>query len=202
MTKLTRVLKLVAIPHRFASVGGMGRHSALAIRSADPLLSFAAAVGLAAARRTTLIVDTVVDERAEGRTLADVVEEGPTLAELSPGRTGVALVPAGALGPDQISAAINELARHWPAVVVRSSFKVASLPTVPVVPLYPVSAPLVSLPPVAVWQPIHSWSAPPGPGPVLPRLPGRHLRRILARTLPRKSRWMSAWEPIWEMPWA
>lgn len=180
----------------------MGRHSALAIRSPDPLLSFAAAVGLASARRTTLIVDTVMDEGADGRTLVDLVEDGPTLAELSPGRTGVALIPAGAISPDQVASAIIELTTHWPAVVVRSSFPVADLPTVPVMPLYPVAAPLVSLPPVAVWQPIRRWSAPPGPGPVLPELPGRHLRRILARTLPRRSRWMSAWAPVWEMPWA
>ena len=179
----------------------MGRHSALAVMSVDPLLSFAAAVGLASVRGTALIVDAVAVGDAQQRTLADLVDEGPTRTELGPGRSGVGLIAAGELEPDQIATAFAEFAGHWPSIVVRTPVRITELPTVPVVPLYPVPSPVVSLPHVAVWQPVHRSGRAPGPGPVLPRLPLRQLRRILARTLPRSSRWLAAWRPVWDMQW-
>lgn len=179
---------------------GKGRHLVLGIWSPDPVLSTVAPVGLAASVGTALVVDLV--GTGKGRTLADLVEDGPRLGELSPARRGIAWLAGGRVGEEAALEIIGQLAARWPAVVVRVPGPRASLASVPVTPLFP--GRLAPLPDAAigVWQPVAGGSDPPGPGPILPRLGARLVRSLLAGQLPRRSRWLSAWRPIWEMPWA
>lgn len=183
----------------------MGRHPVLGLNSDDPVLSAIAPVGLAAAAGSALIVDLVTDSpRSDGRrTLRELLSDGPSLAELSPGRSGVALIRAGDIALGQALEAIETLSGRWHAIVVRTSMADVPFPIVPVVPLYP-GAIQVSLasPSAGVWQPVRGGPEPPGPGPVLPTLRSSLVRSMLSARLPRRSRWIRAWEPVWEMPWA
>lgn len=187
--------------HMFDGMGGKGRHPVLGVWSPDPILSTVAPIGMAAAVGTALIVDLVSTERG-ARTLADLVVEGPTLDELSPGRRGIALLPGGKVDLDQGVELIDRLGDHWPAVVVRTSGSGLQFPSVPVIPLFPGRLSIVQVPPAGVWQPVSGGSEPPGPGPVLPRLRSGLVRRMLAGQLPHRSRWIDSWRRIWEMPWA
>lgn len=181
---------------------GKGRHQVLAVRSVDPVLSLAAAVGLTGSMGTGLVVDLTRRGGAPGeRSLRDLVTDGPTLAELSPGRPGVALIPGGAVETTEAVGVIERLSDRWPTVVVRVDIPIESFPTVPVIPLYPGRLLQVEES-RGVWQPLGSGDRPPGPGPVLPRLRPSVLRRILAGNLPRKSRWVAAWRRVWDLPWA
>jgi hypothetical protein len=77
-------------------MGGITRFGILAVCSPDPVLSVAAPLGLAASAGTALIVDIAGGLcLTSNRTLADLAGEGPTRAELSPGRQGVAVLAAG-----------------------------------------------------------------------------------------------------------
>ena len=181
---------------------GKGRHPILGVRSPDPILSIVAPVGLAVVAGTALVVDLGASTRQPGRSLSDLVSDGPSLSELSPGRPGVAFLPGGKVGRDDAIQLITQLAGHWPAIVVRVADFDLPIATVPVVPLFPGRFSPVSIPPRGVWQPVAGGGDPPGPGPVLPRLGAGLVRRILAGQMPRRSRWINAWRPVWEMPWA
>jgi hypothetical protein len=178
-------------------MNGQGRHSVLAIDSADPLLRLVGAVGLGASVGTALVVDMA---STRGRTLVDLVTDGPTAYELSPGRAGLAFIGGGGLDSAGTEEVVGQLARRWPAVVVAG--EVASLPAVRFNLLYPGRlAPVVAGLP-GVWQPVEGSGDPPGPGPVMPRLRRSLLTKLLNGHLPRRSAWIDAWHPIWEMPWA
>lgn len=181
---------------------GKGRHSILGLRSIDPVLSLVAPVGLAASVGTGLIVDLVSVSRPGMRTLREISADGPSLAELSPGRRGVALLHGGDISKPEAVETLERLAARWPAITVRVSGSEWPFPVVPVIPLYP--GQFLSEPePVGVWQPVGSGhGAPRGPGPVLPRLRPGVIRRLLSGSLPRRSRWLEAWRPVWDMPWA
>lgn len=171
----------------------------------DPILSAVAPIGLAAAAGTALIVDLVEDGRRDrsSRTLQDVMADGPSLAELSPGHGGVALIRGGRLDPADAVDAIQMLAGRWPAVVVRSSGGAWPFPEVPVVALFPgVISPPPSTYHTGVWQPVRGGPKPPGPGPVLPLLSPRLTRSMLLARKPRMNGWVRAWRKVWEMPWA
>ena len=175
----------------------------LGVRSPDPLLSVAATIGLATAAGTALVIDLASPPMTLGRrNLRDMASDGPTLADLSPGRSGVALVSGGGIGSDEASALVGRLATRWPALVVRVDSDGWPFPVVPVLPLYP--GPLAPFPDTraGVWQPLSAGARPPGPGPVLPRLRPGALRRILNGRPPRRDGWQRAWAPIWSMPWA
>jgi hypothetical protein len=175
----------------------------LGIRSPDPMLSMVAAIGLGASVGTALIVDMTVAIASGGRrTLRDIVADGPSVSELSPGRSGLALISGGGVDPDIASEVIDRLASRWPAVVIRVDAPGWRFPIVPVTPLYPGRLVPAPAPLPGVWQPLVSGQKPPGPGPVLPRLRPGVLRRLLNGSLPRRSGWIEAWRPVWEMPWA
>ena len=198
----TGVLNLPRPGHRFGVMVGKGRHSILGARSIDPVLSFVAPIGLAAAVGTGLVIDLVSDPRPGMRTLREISADGPSLAELSPGRGGVAFLQGGDFSGPEALETIERVAARWPAVTVRVSGSGWPFPVVPVIPLYPGRF-LPQPEPAGVWQPVGSRHGKPlGPGPVLPRLRPALLRRILAGQLPRRSRWVEAWRPVWDMPWA
>lgn len=184
------------------SMVGKGRHPILGVRSIDPVLSLVAPIGLVASVETGLVVDLTTGRgHRPGRSLRDMVEDGPTLAELSPARTGVAFLDGGGIGVEDAVVILEQLAARWPSVAVRLAGADVPFPVVPVVPLYPGRL-LPAIEPRGVWQPVGSGSTPPGPGPVLPRLRIGELRRMLAGQLPRRNRWVAAWNQVWEMPWA
>lgn len=173
----------------------------MGVTSSDPTLSFLAAVGLAASVGTALVVDLVGDIDTR-RTVADLSDEGPRLTELSPGRAGVAILGRGAAADDQLADVVGDLTRSWPYVVIRcSTGPTAGWGVAPVRHLLPGLLQTKSTTP-AVWQPLSGSVKPPGPGPVLPRLPARQARSMLSGRLPRRSRWIRAWRPVWGLPWA
>lgn len=183
---------------------GMGRERArvLAVRSVDPVMSVMGAVGLAASARSALVID-FRDElgRVPGRSLVDLIIEGPRLDELSPGRTGVAILNVGPAEIGDAHSVVERLSLHWPAVVVREPPKGWPGAVVPVRPLYPGCLfPAGGGP--SVWQSLGWGSRPPGPGPVLPPLKSRQVRRVLTGGLPANGRWVKVWERVWGLPWA
>lgn len=181
---------------------GKGRHPVLGVWSPDPILSVVAPIGLAASVGTALVIDLVVGAHGSVRTLADLISEGPKLSELSPARQGIAMLPGGRVSSSEAVDIIDQLAVHWPALVVRLDGPDPGFVSVPVIPLFPGKLAPRPEPRPGVWQPVAGGSDPPGPGPVLPRLRPGTLRRILSGQRPRNNRWVMAWRPIWEMPWA
>ena len=180
----------------------MGRGSVLAVRSIDPVLSVAGPIGLAASVKTALVVDMAGGLSLGGhRTLADIAAEGPTLDELSPGRSGVAFIRGGPIPWAEATVILDELARRWPSIVVRAGDRDWDGPTVPVVPLYPGFLEAIDRS-AAVWQPVGAATRPPGPGPVLPGLGPGLARKVLLGRLPGRSRWVNAWGQVWDLPWA
>ena len=174
----------------------------LGVESRDPVLSLLSAFGLAQVAGTALVIDLCGDLSMRGdRTLADIATDGPALAELSPGRSGVALLSSGPLDPVESSAAIEALAPHWPAIVIRCRSGQWDGATVPVRALLPGFLRADEQSP-AVWQPVMAGVRPSGPGPVLPRLSGSLARRMLSGRTAGKARWVRAWAPVWGMPWA
>jgi hypothetical protein len=180
---------------------GVGRPGVLGIESPDPVLSLFGALGLGAAAGTALVVDMARSSSVgTHRTLADLVEDGPTLHELSPARSGVAVISSGPIDDETATPLIERLAVNWPAVVVRCSVGGWPGPTVPVRPLWPgLLAPTETIP--AVWQSVVGGVRPPGPGPVLPRLGPRSARNLVLGRLPRRGRWLAVWAKVWAMPW-
>ncbi|HEU4320427.1 MAG TPA: hypothetical protein VFS66_10140 [Acidimicrobiia bacterium] len=172
------------------------------MRSPDPVLSLVGAVGLAAAGGTGLVIDLLTDRAGGKRTLRDLAVDGPSLAELSPSRRGVALLRGGGIEEQAALEIIERLAQRWPAVTIRVDSGRLPFPVVPAIPLYPPGLLPAPSETHCVWQPVGVGSDPPGPGPVLPRLRPSTLRRLLTLQMPRRSRWVEAWAPVWEMPWA
>jgi hypothetical protein len=179
---------------------GVGNRGVLGVESPDPVLSLLGALGLGAAAGTALIVDMTRGVKTD-RTLADLIEDGPALLELSPARSGVAVISAGPIEAVDGWALIERLSANWPAVVVRCAAEVWPGPTVPVRALLPgLLAPTEVTP--AVWQTVLGGVRPTGPGPVLPRLGARSARNLVAGRLPTRGSWLRVWERVWSMPWA
>jgi hypothetical protein len=181
---------------------GVGRPGVLGIESPDPVLSLFGALGLGASVGTALVVDMARGSGvATDRTLADLLEDGPALYELSPARSGVAVISAGPVDAVTALPLIERLATNWPAVVVRCSADGWAGPTVPVRPLLPgLLTPTEAIP--AVWQTVVGGIRPSGPGPILPRLGARNARDLLSGRLPTRGRWLKVWARVWGMPWA
>ena len=165
----------------------------LGVTSPDPALSVAATIGLAANTPACLIVDLNGDlHLPKARTLADLLADGPRLDELSPGRNGIAIISAGAIGVEEATEVVASLAKRWPAVIVRTLPGAWPGPTVPVIPLYP-GLLSTSESRASVWQPSVPLAQAPGPGPVLPLLRPGLLKRLLSGRLPPRSRWVRSW---------
>ncbi len=174
----------------------------LGVTSPDPVLSVAAPIGLAANTPACLVVDLKGDlNLPTSRSLADILAEGPRLEELSPGRAGVAMIPAGPIGTEEAARVVADLSQRWPAIVVRAIRGSWPGPTVPVMPVYP-GLLTPSEAGTAVWQPSAPMANPPGPGPVLPFLRPGLTRQLLNGRMPARSKWISAWREVWELPWA
>ncbi|HSL24701.1 MAG TPA: hypothetical protein VLA54_00355 [Acidimicrobiia bacterium] len=174
----------------------------------DSVLSVIAPLGLvAAAPRPALMVDLDAAGPAypSGRSLAELVGEGPTRAELFGGasRAGIALLRNGGVGWESALPVLEALAMRWPALVLRVPEAMSTglpFPVVPVVPLFP--GLLASWGDrAAVWQSTGSGLTAPGPGPVLPALSRHSLLTLLAFRAEPRGRWVRAWGRIWDLPW-
>lgn len=176
-----------------------GRGLILGLCSDDPVLRWVGPIGLALSIGTALVVDLV--GQGVGRTLVDVHADGPKLDELSPGRSGVASMPAGPIDSATLDEAVFLLARSWPAVVVRSDGKRWTGASVPYRPIYPGVLRNADTSP-AVWQPTMSSSASNLRGPVMPRLSGGSTLAMLEGRRPMAKRWVRSWRRVWELPWA
>jgi hypothetical protein len=175
----------------------------LAIRTeVDGVLAAVAPLGLAAAAGTALMIDLDPEGPAYpgDRSLAELAADGPRRVELSPERTGVAVVRNGGVAWGEAAAVIDELIAGWPAVVLRVGREPVPYPVVRVVPLLAGAlAPASGR--AAVWQAAGFKSRPPGPGPVLPPLSRVHVIRLLEGRIEPNSRWVRAWRRVWELPW-
>lgn len=168
----------------------------------DGTLGAIAPLALACAAGTALVVDLDPGgPRYPGRTLAELVDDGPTHDELHPKRRGVAVMANGGIDPVDASGVLGALMDTWPNVVLRlPSLRVhdPGVGTVPVFPLSPL-APRPSGP--AVYQRSLWRMNPPGPGLLLPRPAAATIRALVRGTRPGPSRWIRAWADVWEAPW-
>lgn len=169
----------------------------------DGVLGAVAPLALACAAGTALVVD--LDPRGPaypGRTLAQLVDDGPTRDDLSPQRRGVAVLANGGVEPGEAAGILDALEAGWPRIV----FRLPAWPppesghsTVPIVALSPLVT-AVARP--AVYQRTVWRMTAPGPGVVLPRPAGATVRALVAGALPWPSRWVNAWRQVWDLPWA
>lgn len=165
------------------------------------MLAWIGPIGLALAAGTALIVDVRTRYLQGTKTLAQLMVDGPTLFDLSPGRSGVATIASGSMSSDELSEAIEVLAGRWPALVIRSDGSRWAGPTVPYRAILPGFL-RPSEPVPSVWQPATGVSVPSLPGPVLPRLGRRPVMAMLEGKTPLARRWVDSWRGVWEMPWA
>lgn len=180
---------------------GSGRAIVLGLASRDPVLSWIGSMGLALVCGSALVIDLEGEPDGPGRSLRDLLSDGPRLDEISPGRTGVGVMSAGAIESSDLGRALEVLGRSWPALVVRSDRTRWDGATVPYRGLYPGALARRSHLP-AVWQRVDRVAPAPGPGPVLPRIGPASVRSLLNLRRPAARRWVQSWRQVWEMPWA
>lgn len=155
----------------------------------DGLLSVVAPLGAAASVGTAVVIDLAptAPPLRGGRTVADLVDEGPSADDLRPRPGRVAVLPLGAADPTDAQPVVEALARTWPFVVVRTETGAA----VDVAPLFGPDTP------AWVHQPTGFVPIPKGlAGIVLPSLPVRTVRALLAGRSA-KGPWVSAWQGVW-----
>ena len=168
----------------------------------DGVLGAVAPLALACAASPALVVD--LDPNGPpypGRTLADLVEDGPTRADLSPHRSGVAVLANGGIEPDAAAPVLDALVDGWPRVVFRLPPSPRPFSGTGVVTVRPLSPLLDLMPGPAVYQRTLWRIEPPGPGIVLPRPGPATVRALAGGATPGPCRWIRAWRHVWEMPW-
>ena len=171
----------------------------------DEVLGTVAPLGLAAAAGTALVVDLdAAGPHYPGDvTLAGLVADGPTKADLSPARRGVAVVRNGGIEADAAADVLRALIDGWPAVVLRlPSDHAGGDGAVPVVPLVP--GPMrTRLPGPVVYQRSAWRMRVPDGAVVLPRPRAGTIGALLAGRMPHPGdRWIRSWRRVWEQPWA
>jgi hypothetical protein len=171
----------------------------------DSVLSVLAPLGLAAAAdETSLLIDLDPSGPAypSRRSLADLVSDGPTRAELTPGAQGMAVLRNGGVEWSDAVETVERLTASWSSITLRIGLADTGLPwpVIPVVPLLPGFLTSVDGRP-AIWQASERGQVAPGPGPVLPPLGRRAIYQLLEmRSIPR-GRWVRGWRQVWELPW-
>jgi hypothetical protein len=170
----------------------------LAVRTElDGLLSVLAPLGLGAAAGTALVLDLdPTGARLPAPfTVAEMIRTSPTLDQLRPHRSGMAVLASGGATWAEASELVEAFGRYWPAVVVRAAGPVP-IPTVPVRPVLPGLDP----PEGRAVNQRTGLGGDIGPGPVLPRPSGRVVRALLGGVVVR-SRWVRAWRGVWGLSW-
>jgi hypothetical protein len=178
---------------------------ALAIWSPeDEVLGAVAPLALGAAAGTALVVDLDRDgpPYPGDVSLASLVADGPTRADLSPQRRGVAVVRNGGVDPQDAEVVLHALVDGWPAVVFRlPQGHIADGSAIPILPLVP--GPLLRrFPGPAVYQ-RSAWRLEvPTNAVVLPRPGSGTISALLSGRVPHPGdRWIRAWRRVWETAW-
>ena len=173
----------------------------------DGVLGALAPLGLAIAGGTALVVDLdPLGPRYPGeRSLAELVDEGPRRADLSPSRRGVAVLRNGGVTLAAATEVLSALLAGWDKVVLRLPPRpapdAAGPPVVPVRLLLPGSL-FPRHPGPAVYQSTRAMLPLPGPGWRLPPPAASTVAGLLRGRLPVVGdRWVRAWRPVWEAPW-
>ncbi len=167
---------------------------------ADAALHTLVPLGLAVAAGTALVIDLDPEgaRMGPGPTLADLVREGATRAQLEPSRRGPAFLPNGGIDPADAQEVIAGLCERWPGVVLRCPPRLdRPLGSIAVLPLLPEPHTLVAASP-AVYQRcgFSPRSAPAGL--VLPMPRRGTVEHLLGGRSPRGSdRWIRALVPLW-----
>ena len=168
----------------------------------DGLLGALAPLGLGAAAGTALVID--LDQKGprypgEG-SLASLVAEGPRRDDLTPTRSGLAVLRNGGVDPAAAREVVDALIAGWPSVVLRlPSEEVLREPDVVVRPLVPGSLFTHSPGGASVFQDLGFRL--PSPGPRLPVMGRSTAATLLAGAVPTRSRWVRAWKAAWEGGW-
>ena len=171
----------------------------------DSVLSVLAPMGLAAAADVSSLLidlDPTGPMYPSRRSLADLVTDGPTRGDLTPGGQRVALLRNGGVGWSDAAETVERLSGSWSSITLRVGLGDSGLPwpVIPVVPLLPGFLTIADGRP-AVWQASERGQVAPGPGPVLPPLSRRAIHLLLeTRSIPRGS-WIRRWRQVWELPW-
>ena len=171
----------------------------------DGVLGMVAPLALAAAAGAALVID--LDPAGPGYkgagSLRQLVDDGPRLDDLRPGRRGIAVLRNGGITGDEAGDVLEALANGWPNTVLRLPREAPSerWRTVPVIPLLP-SGLTFPLSRAAVYQQIGWHEKAPGPAVTLPTPNRGAAGALLDGRLPATSRWVRAWRQVWELPWA
>ena len=164
------------------------------------MVGFAAPLGLAlASGGTALVVDLAPDAvayRGE-HSVAQLLEDGPRAVDLTPERSGVAVLPSGGADVEAAAELVDHFVAGWPAVVLRMEAGAKSRwPMVPVVPLLPVERDVPSG--RVVFQDLGWGVRPSEPGLIAP-VPRRATWQALAagrRPIP--DRWVRSLREVWQ----
>lgn len=165
----------------------------------DDLLGMVAPIALASAHRTALVIDLDLHglPLPGNRSLARMVDDGPSLSELVPSRSGLAVLTHGGVEGADARQVVDALVRSWPCVVVRSRVPLPGMPFAEIAPLLPGVA---TKPNPRIWVKTGIGKVDPGPGPVVD-CPGRRaVTAVLAGQLP-SGRWLRSWALVWRWPW-
>ncbi len=176
----------------------------LAIRTPeDGLLGALAPLGLGAAAGTALVVDLdpAGPHYPGDGSLAELVAEGPRRVDLSPSRSGLAVLRNGGVDSSEAGQVLAALISGWPAVVLRlpGAAPVEREPDLVVYPLVPGGLFPAHPASAAVYQDLGFRI--PAPGPRLPVLSRGTAAALLAGAVQSRSRWVRAWEAAWEGTW-
>ena len=168
------------------------------------MLGALAPLGLGAAAGTALVVDLdPAGPHYPGTgSLADLVTEGPRRSDLSPDRSGLAVLRNGGVEPAAAAEVVAALEDGWPTVVLRlpGDPSAGREPDIVVHPLVPGGLFPSPVPEAAVFQDLGFRI--PAPGPTLPVLSRATAAALLAGSIPARSRWVRAWQSAWEGGWA
>jgi hypothetical protein len=168
------------------------------------VLGAVAPLALAASAGTALVVDLdpAGPPYAGSGSLAALVRDEPRRDDLTPTRSGVAVLRNGGIEPEAAEEVLHALTRNWPAVVFRlPAHHRGGDGAVPVLPL--VAGGLFrQRTPRAIYQRSGGRVDQPGPGVALPPPRRSTLAALLTGRSPMPGdRWIRAWSRVWNHPW-
>ena len=167
---------------------------------ADALLDIAIPLGLVAAVRSGLVVDLdpAGPNVGSGPTLAELVSEEPTAAQLAPVDGAAAYLSNGGVEPDAAWPVVAALVERWPATVLRCAPR-GPRPdaAIAVLPLLPAPFTLRAEGRCVYQRTAVSPREAPA-GPVLPRPRPETISSLLAGRRPATDRWLRSLRSLWE----
>ncbi len=167
----------------------------------DHMLGLVVSLGLAVAAKTCLVVDLDLDGPRLGssRTLADLVREGPTRADLEPERNGPAFLANGGVSVGEAGEVLQALARRWPALVLRTALaQERPVGSIVVAPLLPDRIAPRFRPPRILQRTGFSPSKAPEVGSILLPPPRRRtVQLLLSGSQPTGDRWLRTLAGAW-----